>query len=72
MSNTHANDSLPLLLTFTMEYAMRKVQGSQVGLKYNGTHQLLPACVNDINLQEDNINVIKKNTNTLMLIRMLL
>jgi hypothetical protein len=36
-----------------------------VGLKLNGTHQLL-AYVDDVNLLEDNIGTIKKNTVTLI------
>jgi hypothetical protein len=48
----------------TPQYAIRKVHENQVGLKLNETHQLL-VYANDINLLGDNIDTIKKNTETL-------
>jgi hypothetical protein len=55
----------PLLFNFALEYTIRKVQENQMGLKWNGTHQLL-AYSSDVNLLRDNIDTIKKNTETLI------
>jgi hypothetical protein len=55
----------PLLFNVALEYAIRKVQENQVGLKLNGTHQLL-AYADDVNLLGDIKDTIKKSTETLI------
>jgi hypothetical protein len=47
----------PLLLNFALQYAIRKVQESQVGMTLSGKHQLL-VYTDDVNLLAD------KNTQT--------
>jgi hypothetical protein len=63
---TKQGDALsPLLLNLALEYAIRKVQENHMGLKLNGTHQLLPY-VDDVKLLGDNIDTIKRNIETLI------
>jgi hypothetical protein len=50
---------LPLLFDFALGYAIRMVKENQVGLKLNGTHQLFVYA-------DDNIDTIKKKTQTLI------
>jgi hypothetical protein len=56
----------PLLFIFVLEYAIRKVQENQMGLKMSGKHQLL-AYVEDMNLLGDNINAVNMNTKSVEL-----
>jgi hypothetical protein len=55
----------PLLFNFALEYAIRRVQANQEGLKLKGTHQLL-IYADDINILGGSVHDIKKNTETLV------
>jgi hypothetical protein len=54
----------PIFFNFRLEYDITEVQENQVGLKLNGTHQLL-VYADNVNLLGDNIDTIQENTETL-------
>ena len=55
----------PLLFNFSLEYAIRRVQVNQDGLKLNGTHQLL-AYADDVNILGGGIHTVKENAEALV------
>jgi len=56
---------LPLLFNFALEYAIRRVQVNQDGLKLNGTHQRL-AYADDVNKLGGSIHTLKENAEALV------
>ena len=48
----------PLLSSFALEYAIRRVQVNQVGWKINGTHQLL-VYVDDVYILGGSVRTVK-------------
>jgi len=55
----------PMLLNLSLEYAIRRFQLNQDGLKLNGTHQLL-AYADDVNILGGSIHILKENAETLV------
>jgi hypothetical protein len=56
--------SSPFLFNFAFQYAIRRVQDKQEGLKMNGTHQLL-TYADDVNILGVNIDIMQRNTEAL-------
>jgi len=55
----------PLLFNFVLEYAIRRVQVNQDGLKLNGTHQL-QAYADDVNILGRSVHTVKENAEALV------
>jgi len=54
-----------MLFNFVLEYAIRRVQVNQDGLKLNGAHQLL-AYADDVNILRGSIHTLKENSEGLV------
>ena len=55
----------PLLFNFALEYATRRVQVNQDGLKLNGKHHLL-AYADDVNIFGGSVHTVKENAEALV------
>jgi len=55
----------PMLFKFVLEYAIRRVQVIQDGLKLNGPHHLL-VYANDVNILGGSVHTIKENSEPLV------
>ena len=55
----------PVLFNFVWEYAIRRVQVNQDGLKLNGIHQLL-AFADDVNILGGSVHTVTKNAEALV------
>ena len=56
---------LPLIFNSSLEYAIRRVQVNQEGLKLNGTHQLL-IYADDVHKLGRSTHIMQKNTEALV------
>jgi hypothetical protein len=54
-----------LLFNFALEYATKRVQVNQKGLKLNGRHQLLGYAEDDVNILGGSVCAINKNAERL-------
>jgi len=58
----------PLHFNFALEYAIRRVQVDQDGLKLNDTHQLL-VCAEDVNILGGSIHTVKETAEAFIVAR---
>jgi len=66
MNGLKQGDALsPLLFNCALQYAIRRVQVNQDGLKLNGTHQLL-VHANDVSILGGSVHTIKENAEALI------
>jgi len=66
ITNGLKQDALsPILFNSALEYAIRRAQVNQDGLKLNGTHQLL-VYADDVGILGGSVHTIKKNTEALV------
>jgi hypothetical protein len=61
----HRDALSPLLLNFSLDYAIRRVHVNQDDLKFNGTHQIL-VYADDVNILGRSVHTVEKNTETLV------
>ena len=61
----HGQSSITCRTNFAIEYAIKRVQVNQDGMKSNGTHQLL-VYADDVNISGGSIHTIKKNAEDLV------
>ena len=59
MSGRRQDALSPKIFNFALEYAIRRVQVNQEGLKFNSTHQLLVYA--DVNVWGRSVFTIRKN-----------
>ena len=59
MPQSTAAPRTPLFFNFILEYAVRRVQINQVGLKLNGTHHLL-VYADDVYILGGSVHTVKK------------
>jgi hypothetical protein len=55
----------PLLFNFALEYAIRRVQVIQDGLKLNGTHRFV-VCAEDVNILGGSVHTVKDSAGALV------